>query len=234
MNALGLILALLLGGAQSADPAADGTRTGSRLDPATRAITNADTSQANATMYRFMECAVARRESRVRVLIDSRSEAEFQSAYRALDDVQRCNVDAYVDNTASTIAFTADRGTTRGFLSEIFLKKKTDAFVALTPLPIQQVYARDWYSMTGRARAVDEMATCVADVDPAAIAALLHTGIGGSDQKTAIAALMPSVGQCLSKTVRLKTNPLGLRTALAEALYHRVNDAAPQPTPGAK
>ncbi len=226
------LLALLLG-AQDAAPGSS-ARTGSRLDPESRAITNADTSQADATMYRFMECAVARRGSRLRVLIDTRSESEFQAAYRALDDVQRCNVDAYIDNTASTIGFSADRGTMRGFVAEVFIKQDKKRVAVLAPEPLQRIYTRDWFAMTSRAAAVDEMSTCVADIEPQGIAALLKSAIGSDDQKVAISALLPAVGLCLSKTVRLKTNPLGLRTALAEALYHRVYDAAPQPTADAR
>lgn len=232
MSVLALALVLLLG-AQDVAPGST-TRTGSRLDPEGRAITNADTSKADATMYRFMECAVERRGNRIRLLIDSRSEDEFQKAYAALDDIQRCNFDAYVDNTASTISVNADRGTMRGFVAEAYLKKGKTEVVALAPLPIQHVYLRDWYAMTGRAQAVDEMAACVADIDPQGITALLRTDIGSGNQKSAISALMPAVGQCLSKTVRLRTNPLGLRTALAEALYHRTYDPAPAATASAK
>lgn len=223
------IMAVLLLGSQATNPD-EGARTGSRLDPQTRAIGNADTSKSDLTMYRFIECAVARRGGRVRQLVDTRSEAEFQSAYRALDDVQRCSLDAYVAENASTVMFTADRGTIRGYVAEIYLKQDKPRLAMLAPQTLQNVYLRDWYPMTGRAQAVDEMAVCVGDINPQGIVALIGTEIGSKDQKAAIKALLPAVGLCLSKAVRLTTNSLGLRTALAEALYHRTFDAPPPPT----
>ncbi|MFM5916780.1 MAG: hypothetical protein ACKOOL_04505 [Novosphingobium sp.] len=216
---------LLLMGMQAIDPGTGGARTGSRLDPDQRAISNADTSKADATMYRFIECAVTRHNKRVRGILDARSEEAYAQAQGGLDDVQRCNFDAYVGEEAATINFTADRATTRGFVAEAYLKRDRKTVAALVPLPIQRDYPRDWYVMTNRAQAIDEMAVCVADINPQGISILLGSDIGSGDQKTAIAALMPAVGQCLSKTVRLKTNALGLRTALAEALYHRAYDA---------
>jgi len=226
--------AMLLMGVPAIDPGNGGARTGSRLDPDQRPIANADTSKADATMYRFVECALARHNKRVRGMLDARSEDIYEDARHGLDDVQRCNFDAYVAEDANSINFTADRGTTRGFVAEALLKQDKKRVAALAPLAIQHVYLRDWYGMTGRAQAVDEMSVCVADVDPQGIATLLRTDIGSSEQKAAIGALMPAVGQCLSKTVRLKTNALGLRTSLAEALYHRAYDAPPTPVQEAR
>lgn len=220
---------MLLLGLQAIDPGTGGARTGSRLDPEQRVIPNADTSKADATMYRFVECAVTRHNKRVRGILDARSEEAYAQAQGGLDDVQRCNFDAYVGEEADTINFTADRATTRGFVAEAFLKRDRKTVAALAPLPIQRDYPRDWYAMTNRAQAIDEMAVCVADINPQGISVLLGSEIGSGDQKAAIGALMPAVGQCLSKTVRLKTNALGLRTALAEALYHRAFDPAPVP-----
>lgn len=232
MSVLAIALSLLLGGGQAVDPGNGGARTGSRLDPDQRAIPNADTSKADMTLYRLIECAVARKGGRMRQLVDTRSEAEFQSAYGALGDVQRCSLDAYVAEEADTVNFTADRGTVRGYVAEVFLKRDKPRVAGLAPLALQHVYLRDWYPMTGRAQAVDEMAVCVADINPQGIVALIATEIGSKDQKAAIKPLLPSIGLCLSKTVRLTTNALGLRTALAEALYHRVYDAPPVATEG--
>jgi len=219
----GLAIALvLLASAQSGD-----TRVGSRLDPATRKVANADTSGSDATLYRFVECAVARREVKVRAAIDARNEAAYQKALDSLSDVQRCAASAYVAEDASVITLTSDRGTMRGFIGEAFVKKEPKRAAGLAPLPLQRTYVRDWYEMTGRARPVDEMATCVADTNPAGIVALLKTRIGSSDEKAAVSALAPSLGQCLATGYKLNTNRLGLRTALAEALYHRAFDPAP-------
>ena len=57
--------------------------------------------------------------------------------------------------------------------------------------------------------------------------AITKTEFGGKKEKTAIDALAPTVGQCLAAGYKMTTNQLGLRTALAEALYHRVFDVPP-------
>ena len=42
-----------------------------------------------------------------------------------------------------------------------------------------------------------------------------------------IKALVPSLGPCLGRNYQLNANPMAIRSALAEALYHRTFDAAP-------
>jgi hypothetical protein len=81
--------------------------------------------------------------------------------------------------------------------------------------------------MTGRAGAIDQMATCVADIDPNGVLALSKTEFSSKKERKVFDALMPEVGKCLQAGAKLNTNQLGLRTALMEALYHRVYDPAP-------
>jgi hypothetical protein len=185
-------------------------------------------------MYRFIECAVARREVRVRGLVDARSEAGYQNALNGLSDVQRCSIDAYVAQDASVVSFASDRGTLRGFVAEAYLKKDTRRAAVLAPQPLQRTYARDWYEMTDRSRPIDEMATCVAETNPAGILALLKTDMGTKAEAAAIAAISPSLGACLAAGYKLNANRLGLRTALAEALYHRTFDAPPSADGGTR
>ncbi len=232
MNALAIAIALLAG-AQGTDNLSEGTKTGSRLDPATRVTTNADTSARDAAMLRFIECAVARRETKLRTLIDTRSEQTYQKSLDSLSDVQRCSLDAYVSQDASVISFGSDRGTLRGFVAEAFVEKDLGRAEQLAALPAQRVYLRDWYEMTGRARPIDEMAACVADTNPAGVIALLRTGIGTKAEKSAVAAIAPSLGACLATGYKLNANRLGLRTALAEGLYHRTFDAPATAAEGA-
>jgi hypothetical protein len=217
---------LLLAGGQNTDPLAEGPAVGSRLDPAIRRTTNPDNSAREAAMYRFAQCAVARRKGPLRNLLDARTPDQYDKAANALNDVQRCNLDAYVSNTAYIVSFSSERGTLRGMVAEVFVKQHKGA-ASLAPLAKQYTYPRDWHEMTGRARPVDEMATCIADTNPAGINALLDTAVGSKEQKAAIGALGPSLGACLGAGFKLNTNPLGLRTSLAEALYHRLYDAPP-------
>lgn len=225
MSALAIALSLLLAAPQGTQDLTEGARTGSRLDPATRATTNADTSQRDAAMLRFVECAVSRREGKLRDMIDARTEQGYQKGLDALSCVQRCSLDAYISQDATVVSFGTERGTMRGFVAEAFVRKYSKRAEALAPLPLQRTYSRDWFEMTGRARPIDEMATCVAETNPAGILALLKTGIGSAEEKAAIGALSPSLGACLATGYKLNANRLGLRTALAEGLYHRAFDA---------
>lgn len=225
MSALAIALSLLLAAPQGTQDLTEGARTGSRLAPATRATTNADSSARDAAMLRFVECAVTRREAKLRDMIDARTESGYQKGLDALSGVQRCSLDAYVSQDATVISFGTERGTMRGFVAEAFVKRYRKRAEALAPVPLQRTYSRDWFDMTGRARPIDEMATCVAETNPAGILALLKTGIGSVEEKAAIGALSPSLGACLATGYKLNANRLGLRTALAEGLYHRAFDA---------
>ncbi len=225
MSTFAIALSLLLAAPQGTQDLTEGARTGSRLDPATRAATNADSGARDAAMLRFVECAVTRREAKLRDMIDARTEQGYQKGLDALSGVQRCSLDAYVSQDATVISFGTERGTMRGFVAEAFVKKYRKRAEGLSPQPLQRTYPRDWYEMTGRARPIDEMATCVAETNPAGILNLLDSGIGSKDEKAALAALGPSLGACLATGYKLNANRLGLRTALAEGLYHRAFDA---------
>jgi len=226
--AFAILLALALGGAANASEPAD-TKTGSRVDPNLRPVVNAR-GNADQLVYRFSECAAARRTSRVKAMLDARTDTAYKKEYAALYDIQRCDFGGYGD--ADTFKINADRGVLRGLLAEALIKQS--AAVAVAPLPGQRVYARDWYEMTGRPRPLDEMATCVADIDPAGISALLHTPLGGKEEGAAIGAISPSLGTCLAVGYKLSANALSLRTALAEGLYHRMYDAPPKSVEAAK
>ena len=219
MKSIAIALALLAG-------AADGeTRVGSRLDPAARQVNNADMSELNGALYRFMECAVARREVRVRAFIDARDVETMKQNYVALSDVPRCSVGGYLGNDVDYISYNTDISVTRGFVAEAFIKKDRKRAEALPALPLQKTYSADWYAVTGRPQPFNEMATCVAATNPAGILTLLKTGIGSKEEKAAVGTLTPTLGQCLATGYKLNANRLSLRTALAEALYHRTFDA---------
>ena len=219
-----LAAALVMMGLSYGEPAI-----GSRLNPGTRRQFNADMGNPQESMFRFTECTVTLNEGRMRTYLDTRSKAEFAVAARAFDQsdrASRCNTEGYVGGDAALINFGSDLGVSRGMTAEAFLRK----YKGRTNLPAlapQHVYKRDWFVMTGRAVQIDEMATCVADVNPAGIMAITKSDFGSKKEKKAIDALAPMVGQCLSAGYKMTINQLGLRTALTEALYHRVFDPAP-------
>lgn len=218
MSTLFIALALLAGSGEE-------SRVGSRLDPALRKVNNADVSAMNGALYRFAECAVARREDQVRKFIDARDPETVAKSYAALDNVQRCSVGGYLGDDVSYITYNVDLGVSRGFVAEAFVKKDRKRAEALQPLAPQKTYTADWYAVTGRPRPIDEMATCVAATNPSGILSLLKTEIGSNAEKAAVGALAPSLGTCLAQGYKLNANRLSLRTALAEGLYHRTFDA---------
>lgn len=224
MSSIAIALSLLLAANPVSADVSEDTRTGSRVDPALRAKANADNRGANAAVLRYVECAVTRREAPLRRALDARSEEVFDKSLDALDNVPRCSLGAYLAQDTTAFRLISQRGTLRGFIAEALIEKHPVKVERLAPRPLQATYERDWFALSGRDRAIDEMATCVAEVNPAGVVQLLKSEIGSSDEKARLAALSPSLGSCLARGYQLNTNRLGLRTALAEGLYHRAFD----------
>jgi len=222
---LAALLALMVSGPALAQ---EETATGSRLEPSRRAVTNADHGRVRQTLYRFVDCAVSRRRTQVRKVIDARTKNEQELASTAFYDVQRCNLDAYVAETSSMVSMTADTGSMRGMVAEVFLKRD-DKLDGHEPRPRRRIYERDWFPITSRARQIDEMAVCVADTNPAGIATVLRSEIATKAERAAIMALAPSFGPCLATGYKLEADMAALRASLAEALYHRAFDPEPAP-----
>lgn len=121
----------------------------------------------------------------------------------------------------------------RGQLAQAELSRFQGAVAALPPLPMQKDYSRPWFAMTGRNAVVDEMATCVAERDPAGVGQLLRTSAYGAAEGAAMAKLAPNFGTCLRVGATLHANRQSLRAALAEALFQRVMAPAPGPVASA-
>ncbi|WP_395623042.1 hypothetical protein [Sphingomonas daechungensis] len=118
----------------------------------------------------------------------------------------------------------------RGMIAEAALGRTRDEAAALQPLPLQQIYTRNWFAVTGRHVSVDEMGACVADTNPAGVLALSRTEPMSAEENTAFGALMDNFGKCLRAGVKLQASRQALRAALAEALYQRLNAPTPAPT----
>ena len=118
----------------------------------------------------------------------------------------------------------------RGMLAEAALEKSGAQMAALQALPLQQkTYQRAWFAVTGRHPSVDEMGACMADTNPAGIAALISTGPVSKEETAAFAGLTYNLGKCLQAGTRLEASLQALRAALAEALFQRLNAPAPEP-----
>lgn len=115
----------------------------------------------------------------------------------------------------------------RGMLSEALLRRSMPRVVALAPLARQQAYERPWFAVSTRNLVVDEMATCVADVDPADVASLIKSEPYSGGEGVAFGKLGVQFGPCLRVNAKLQANRQALRAALAEALFQRVYAPAP-------
>jgi len=117
----------------------------------------------------------------------------------------------------------------RGMLAEAAFKRDGNGVQALQPLPIQQIYQRNWFAVTGRHVTVDEMGACIADTNPAGVLALARSVPTSKEESAAFTALGPNLGACLRAGTKLQASRQALRAALSEALYQRLN--APFATP---
>ena len=175
--------------------------------------------------YRVIACAAERPASQLRKVLDERDPAAVARATAMLDGVNRCQLGSHVRDADEVTLISGDGAAIRGMIAEAYLKRGKIA-ASLTSVSPQPTYDRDWYAVTGRPRPLDEMATCVADSDPSGISRLIDTEYGSTGQSAAIKALVPSLGPCLGRNYQLNANPMAIRSALAEALYHRTFDPA--------
>jgi hypothetical protein len=174
----------------------------------------APASAAPDNLHRFVSCLAESRPAQVRQLLGATSAASASLSYHALADDNRCFM---------RVSFSQDL--LRGRLAEQALLAQSDAVGHLQPLPLQQKrYLRSWFVTTGRNPAVDEMGACMADTDPAAIAALIKTDPGSSDETVTFGTMSASLTRCLSAGTRLDAGRQALRAALADALYQRLNN----------
>ena len=174
----------------------------------------------DAAISSYVTCAAGSRDAQMRTLLDTKAEEDYRAAALSVNDVGKCATSDAAVTAPLLAAFGSERGKFRGMVAEALLKRSTTART-LPALPQVSSYTAGWFALSGRPRAVDEMAMCVAATNPGGIITLLGTKPGSPWQRQALTALTPSLGACLAKGYQLDTKPAGLRAALAEALYHR-------------
>jgi hypothetical protein len=184
----------------------------------------AASAQSDAAM-RYATCLVQIRPDEVRALLQATNADAANRPYHALADDNRCFSRVFGDQQFSPNDASFSMDVLRGRLAEEELLNESAQVSALQPLPLKQKrYIRPWFAATGRHPAVDEMAACMADTDPAGIEALIRTEPGNPDENAAIAAMAPNLGRCLGAGTRLDASRQALRAALADALYQRVSN----------
>ena len=180
----------------------------------------APAQSTDAVLRSYAACAVKRDDAVMMAMLDAWDENGYRTAARNFSENARCIVSDEAATAVTVSVFNQDRGKLRGIVAETLVKRSNTAR-RLAPVPRAPAYSAPWFALTSRVTAIDEMAVCVAAIDPAGVLALLSTQPGSAAQKQAFGALTPSLGTCLAKGYQLDTKPAALRAALAEALYHR-------------
>jgi hypothetical protein len=187
-------------------------------------ITLPAAANPNDPQQRYVACLAEMRAAQVQKLLRATTTESASKTYHALADDDRCFSRVF-GNGEFRPSDVLSQDMLRGGLAEQALRARSTEIAALQPLPLQQKrYIRAWFGATGRHPAVDEMAVCMADTDPAGIVALIETSQGSGDENDAIAALSPNLTKCLGAGTRLDASRQALRAALADALYQRLSN----------
>jgi len=190
-------------------------------------VTATAASAQSETAQRYATCLVESHPDQVRALLQATSADAADRPYRSLADDDRCFSRVFGNQQFSPADASVSMDMLRGRLAEQELLRESAQVAALQALPLQQKrYIRPWFAATGRHPAVDEMAACMADTDPAGIMAIVRTTPGFADENAALAALSPALTKCLSAGTRLDASRQALRAALADALYQRLSNPA--------
>jgi hypothetical protein len=182
-------------------------------------------SAAPSSARSLAACLAQSHAQQARQLLQASTLAAVATPYRSLVDDDRCVTQAFGNQQFSPSDDALSQATLRGNLAEQLLQKQSAAVVALQSLPLQQKrYIRPWFAATGRHPAVDEMAACMADTDPAGIGALIKTDPGNGEETAAFGAMSPALTKCLSAGTQLNVSRAAIRGALADALYQRLSN----------
>jgi hypothetical protein len=212
---------------------------GSRLG--TREMGNGEATEAKAALngHAAAKCIANKRRQMVERMLSSTDAETVKKAYRDMWARLDC-YSGFEDNDSGFVegrVINAPFDVMRGMLAEELIRREA-AQVGQLPLmqPLQQIYVRPWYPVTDRDPIVDEMATCVAEVNPVGTLALFQTDPYSDGEMVVVRILSADFGRCLRAGARLTANRQSLRAALAEALYQRTQPwpvQAPAPAPAA-
>jgi hypothetical protein len=178
---------------------------------------------------RMAECLYNKKGTLSRqALLAPTAEAATAAMDRLMGEV-RCFGDDASNDLVYMRSVQMPRDILRGMLAETALDRADDRVAALQPLPLQQIYQRNWFAATGRHVSIDEMGACIADTNPAGIMTLVRTVPTSAEESAAFSALGGNLGTCLRAGTKLQASRQSLRAALADALYQRLNRPEPAP-----
>lgn len=204
--------------------------TGSRLGDYRRPGPSLSAKDHAAGAKRMAECLYNRKTELARQALLASTKATADAATSRLMGNVQCFGAEFSNDMVEERRVSFPPDILRGMLAEAALDRSRARVEALQPMPLQQIYQRDWYAVTGRHISVDEMGACVAETNPAGVFALTRTQPTSAEENAAFGALMDNFGKCLRAGVKLQASRPALRSALAEALFQRLNAPAPAPT----
>jgi hypothetical protein len=230
-----LVVGMLLAssGGAGAPPLREEPPIGSRLGNRLERQNPASEKESAEVAHQFARCMVAKRERDVHAYLSSSDGDSRRGARRLTGSMDCMGLNVARNDLVEGLQVNFPPDILRGMVAEHWLKKSAPQAGLLQPMPLQRIYQRPWFTNTGRNVLVDEMAACVADTNPAGIALLIRTEPYSEAERSAVAALAPSMGTCLRVGAKLGANRQALRAALAEALYQRIRNPAPADTPAA-
>jgi hypothetical protein len=232
MTKLSFVLLALGLGMAAPSAFAQEAETGTRLaPPKTRDVGSVALTGKDQAVgaKRMAECIFNRKRVLARQALQaSTAEAANAAINKMMGEVTCFGDDASNDLVGMRVALIPP-DILRGMLAEAAFKQDSNSVQALQSLPIQQVYQRNWFAITGRHVAVDEMGACIADTNPGGILALSRSVPTSKEESAAFSALGPNLGACLRSGTKLQASRQALRAALSEALYQRL--VAPMPAP---
>jgi hypothetical protein len=201
--------------------------TGSRLGDYRRpgpAMTERDKAVGAKDMA---ECLYNRKTDLARQTLLSPTRVSAEAGYQKLLGNVQCFGAVFSNDMVEERHVAIPQDILRGMLAEAALGRSRAQAETLQALPLQKVYQRNWFAVTGRHVTVDEMGACIADTNPGGILTLARTVPTSKEENAAFGGLMDSLGKCLRAGTRLQAGRQALRAALAEALYQRLNAPAP-------
>jgi hypothetical protein len=206
---------------------------GSRLGDRTESQKSKDEQKSARTAHELAGCIVVKRGSAAREFLDTRSADQLKKIEPRMNGELDCIANIEGNDLVEGVRVYYPDDIMRGDIAEELLKRNRGKVQGLPSKPIERTYTRPWYAFTGRHVSLDEMATCVADTNPAAIMTLIGAEAFSDEENVALGNLIPLMGPCLVAGTKLDAKREPLRAALAEALYQRVfhPEEAAQPAP---
>lgn len=217
---------LLVGAVLVAGTAAEAQQTGTRMDRnagAARSVNSRDTNNAVLVANQFGQC-VARREgkSMKRALeLPYGTDEQQKAMFGVMDSFDGC-----LGNSEDFDKLVTSGPLTAGGASEYFVKAeaKPADIAAIKGMSDEALAATAFKPRNG----AEDLALCVVRSNPEAVAQLGRTLPASKAEKAAVAAVLPSVGPCVSDGQKLQLNAPSLRALLSYGLYRATVATKPE------